>query len=175
MNGKLLTVCCAVALLLCGCGTRGAPATTAGAKAPPLVETPAAIAEPDSKTQVPAPRAAAISDGEMLLTYLDQVRKLPAAELAKESDQVRKLYAKTRTDVVRLRYAILLSALATSPGDDARTAELLDPVLKGTDASLRALAFLLSAQFQEQRRAHALQQKLDALMSLDKTMIERGR
>jgi hypothetical protein len=117
----------------------------------------------------------AVSDSETLLTYVDHVRKLPAAEFAKELDTVRKLYARARTEMIRMRYAILLSAPAAGPGEDARAMELLDPLLKSADAGVRALATLLSAQIQEQRRAQGLQQKLDALMSLDKSMIERGR
>jgi hypothetical protein len=74
-----------------------------------------------------------------------------------------------------MRYAMLLGAPAAAPGDDVRAIELLEPLLKTADGGMRALAALLSLQIQEQRRAHALQQKLDALMSLDKNMIERGR
>ncbi len=169
MKRDLVVLAGAMALGLAGCGTRGTPATPAVSAAPANIES-------EVKPPSPAPmRPVVVSDSEMLLTYVDQVRKMPAGELAKENDQVRKLYAKTRTDITRMRYAILLSASNPAPGDDVRTAELLDPVLKGADVGLRALAYLLSAQFQEQRRAQALQQKLDALMSLDKTIIERGR
>jgi hypothetical protein len=117
----------------------------------------------------------ATSESEALLNYFEQVRKLPAAELAKESENARKLFARVRTDAVRMRYAMLLGAPAAAPGDDVRAIELLEPLLKTADGGMRALAALLSLQIQEQRRAHALQQKLDALMSLDKNMIERGR
>lgn len=168
----------AIALELAGCGSRVRTPSIPPPTAPAAVtQVPAEVAELEvTPPRPPLPRpAVVVSDSEMLLVYLDQVRKMSAGELAKESDQVRRQYAKTRTDVTRMRYAILVSASNSQPGDDVRTAELLDPVLKGADTGLRALAYLLSVQFQEQRRAYALQQKLDALMSLDKTMIERGR
>ena len=163
MNRKTLVLAGLLALLAAGCGT---PPVNA-----PAVSEPAVEPEPEVK----APVRPAMSDSETLLAYFDYVRKLPAADYAKEVDLVRKLYARVRTDVVRMRYAILLSAPAAGPGDEARAMELLDPVAKSGDAGMRALATLLSAQIQEQRRAQGLQQKLDALMSLDKSMIERGR
>ena len=160
MNGKALVLAGAIAVLAAGCGTSPVNAP---------------IGEPAVESEAKAPVRPAMSDSETLLTYFDHVRKLPAAEYAKEVEIVRKIYARVRTDVVRMRYAILLSAPAAAPGDEARAMELLDPLLKSADAGLRALATLLSAQIQEQRRAQGLQQKLDALMSLDKSMIERGR
>ena len=165
MNRITLMLAGLLALLAAGCGT---PPVNAPAVSEPAVE-------PEPEPEVKAPVRPAMSDSETLLAYFDYVRKLPAADYAKEVDLVRKLYARARTDVVRMRLAILLSAPAAGPGDEARALELLDPVAKSGDAGLRALAMLLSAQIQEQRRAQGLQQKLDALMSLDKSMIERGR
>ena len=64
--------------------------------------------------------------------------------------------------------------------------ELLDPLVRNPTAPLNGFALLLASYIQESRRLgaqvlglqqnlHGLQQKLDALMSLDKSMIERGR
>ena len=164
MNRITLILAGSLALLAAGCGT------------PPVNEpavSESAAVEPEP--EVKAPVRPAMSDSETLLAYFDHVRKLSAADYAKEADLVRKLYAKVRTDVVRMRLAILLIAPAAGPGDEARAVELLDPLVKSADAGLRALATLLTAQIQEQRRAQGLQQKLDALMSLDKSMIERKR
>jgi hypothetical protein len=161
-----------MAMLLAGC-TAPPVHEPAPASAPEMVvsEPPVVTVEPEIKPPVRPP----VSDSETLLTYVDHVRKLPAAEFAKELDTVRKLYARARTETNRMRYAILLSAPAAGAGEDSRAMELLDPLLKSADAGVRALATLLIAQIQEQRRAQGLQQKLDALMSLDKSMIERGR
>ena len=168
MNRQALVLAGAMAILGAGC-------STSRVSEPVKVSEPAVIVvEPEVK----APVRPAVNESEALLAYFDHVRKLPAAEFAREIDAVRKLYSRVRSDFVRLRYAIVLSAPAAGPGDDARALELLDPVLKSADAGLRALATLLSGQIQqiqEQRRAQGLQQKLDALMSLDKSMIERGR
>jgi hypothetical protein len=164
-----------MAILVAGCS---APPVHEPPVSEPPVSEPATVSEPPVvavEPEIKPPVRPAVSDSETLLTYVDHVRKLPAAEFAKELDTVRKLYARARTEMIRMRYAILLSAPAAGPGEDARAMELLDPLLKSADAGVRALATLLSAQIQEQRRAQGLQQKLDALMSLDKSMIERGR
>jgi hypothetical protein len=104
----------------------------------------------------------ASSDSASLLLYFEYVRKLPPAEFAKEYETVRQLYANANSDFVRVRYAMLLSIPATQVSDDARALEVLEPLLKNTSRGLHALAFTLSAHIQEQRRAQALQQKLDA-------------
>lgn len=101
------------------------------------------------------------SDSESLLMYFQHVRKLPAADLAKEHDNVRQLYAKeARSDFTRVRYAMLLSVPGASFSDDARTLEALDPLLSNRGAALHAIAFMVSTQIHEQRRGHALQQRL---------------
>jgi hypothetical protein len=110
-------------------------------------------------------------------------------ELASEHETVRRLYATARSDFVRMRYAMLLTMPGISFADDARALEALEPLLANPAAPLRPLAIVISAQIQErlrsqalqqkldeeQRRASGLQQKLDALKSLEKDMIERGR
>ena len=171
MKGRALVLAGAITLLTAGCVTPSVVAPR-----PVIAESPpeplaVVVLEPEARP----PARPALSDSESLLNYVDHVRKLPAAEFSREVEIVRKLYARVRTDVVRMRYAILLTAPAAPAGEDARAVELLDPLLKSADAALRALATLLNVQLQEQRRAQGLQQKLDALMSLDKTMIERGR
>ena len=169
MKGRALVLAGTITLLSAGCGTPNVAPPPVSTEPPPE---PVAVApEPEARP----PARTVVSDSETLLSYVDHVRKLSAAEFSREVDTVRKLYARVRTDVVRMRYAILLTAPAAPPGEDVRAIELLDPLLKSADAGIRALATLLSTQLQEQRRAQGLQQKLDALMSLDKTMIERGR
>ena len=117
----------------------------------------------------------AVTDSESLLMYFEYVRKLPAAELAREHETVRQLYANSRSDFNRVRYAMLLSAPGAASGDDARALEALEPLSKNPDSGLRSLAVVVSWQIQEQRRAHGLQQKLDALRSLERSLIERGK
>ncbi len=113
------------------------------------------------------------SDRDSLLMYFEYVRKLQAPELAREHDAVRQLYAASRSDFNRVRYAMLLSIPGAAFNDDARALEALEPLLRNPDAALHNLAFMVSAQIQEQRRGQGLQQKLEALKSLEKNLIER--
>ncbi len=113
------------------------------------------------------------SDSERLLIYFGYVRKLSAAGLAKEYDATRQHHAQTASDFNRVRYAMLLSVPGAAFRDDARALEALEPLLTKPDAVLHSLAFMVSAQIQEQRRAQGLHQKLEALKSLEKSLIER--
>ncbi len=131
---------------------------------------PGAAPEPWVRTSGPRP----VSDSESLLMYFEYVRRLSAAELAKEHDTVRQLYARTQSDFNRVRYAMLLSMPGSAFSDDARALEALEPLLKNRDSALHNLAFVVSLQIQEQRHGHGLQQKLEALKSLEKSLIERG-
>lgn len=146
----------------------------AGCAAPPAAVDKAVPAAAAPVQPQPVKTVPAISETDLLLAYYDHVRKLPPAELARETELIRRVYAKTKTDPVRMRYVMLLAASPGTNADDARVTELIEPVLKSQDANLRALASIVHAHWLEQRRAQNLQQKLDALMSLDKTLIERG-
>jgi hypothetical protein len=123
-------------------------------------------------------------DVERLLSYFEQIRKLPAAELGRENDSARAAFTRTRSDFDRMRLAIVLSIPNTALSDDQRAVDLLDPLVKSQNSSLRGLAFLVSAHLQERRRLESgmqslqqnmqgLQQKLDALMSLERSLIDR--
>jgi hypothetical protein len=63
--------------------------------------------------------------------------------------------------------------------DEARALGLVDTVARHQGGKLQGLAAVLVAQLQEQQRlaasAQGLQQKLDALRSLERNMIERSR
>jgi hypothetical protein len=114
----------------------------------------------------PAPR----NENERLLAYFEYLRRLAPADLVKEHETSRSLYASARTDFNRVRYAIV----AGLPGvDETRALEALGPLLKAADAPLHGLAFMVAAQIQEQRRAQGMHEKLDALKLLEKQMIER--
>ena len=66
------------------------------------------------------------SDVDMLLAEFQRLRRLPAAELAREQEGARQLFNLTRSDAARVRFAMAL----TAPGaaDDARALDLLDPL-----------------------------------------------
>ena len=133
--------------------------------------------EPAPWVQAGAPRPA--SDADSLLLYFQHIRKLSGADLSREHEAARQAYARSRTDFGRLRLAMVLSLPGTAFYDDARAFELCDTVAKHDGGRLQGLALLLGSHLQEQRRltasAQGLQQKLDALKSLERSMIERTR
>jgi hypothetical protein len=141
------------------------------------------VAEPEPVTQpsqpTAPPAAARRSDAENLLYYFAHLRKLSAPELAREHDAARQAYGGARSDYNRLRLAMTMTLPNTSFHDEPRALELLDPLARNSGSSLSGLALLLASQIQERRRldasAQALQQKLDALKSLERSLIERKR
>ncbi|HEX6002892.1 MAG TPA: hypothetical protein VFZ14_02735 [Burkholderiales bacterium] len=131
----------------------------------------------------PAPVRRA-DDVERLLAYFEQIRKLPPPELQRENESARTAFNRTRSDFDRMRLALILSVPNTALTDDQRAYELLDPVVKNRTSTLNGLALLMSTYLQERRRletgmqhlqqnVQGLQQKLDALMSLERTLIDR--
>ena len=133
--------------------------------------------EPAPWTQAGARQPA--SDVDKLLAYFQYLRKVPAAELGKEHDAARQAFQSSRADFDRVRLAMLLALPGTPVTDEPRALELLDPVARNPGGQLSGLAVLLASNLQERKRldanAQGLQQKLDALMLLERNMIERKR
>ena len=119
------------------------------------------------------------SDTESLLLYFQHVRKLSAPDAIREHEAAWHAYSRARSDFNRVRLAIILSLPGAAFTDDARALGLFDVVARHQGGRLQALAVMLGAQLQEQQRlaasAQGLQQKLDALRSLERNMIERSR
>ncbi|MGH8660201.1 MAG: hypothetical protein ACREUB_00380 [Burkholderiales bacterium] len=133
--------------------------------------------EPAPWVQAGSPQP--VSDIESLVLYFQHIRKLPASEAGREHEAARQAYARSRTDFNRVRLAMILSLPGTGFTDETRALGLLDTVASHEGGRLQGLAMLLGASLQEQQRlatsAQGLQQKLDALRSLERSMIERGR
>ncbi|MBX3665902.1 MAG: hypothetical protein KF834_09460 [Burkholderiales bacterium] len=134
----------------------------------------------DVVQEIPPPVEDARDDGAELarmLAFYARARQLAGPELAREQENVRRALARSRTDLNRLRYAMLATLPGAAPGDEARALEVLEPVTRSADGGLRGLALLMTAFLQEQRRLEAgtqgLQQKLDALMTLERNMTGR--
>lgn len=130
--------------------------------------------EPQGKvTSVRAPE----TELDRLLNYFQYVRKLTGAELNREHENVRAAFGRTKGDFDRVRLAMILAMPNTPASDDARALDLLEPLMKNENSNLRGLVVLMSAYVQEQRRLGAsvqgLQQKLNALKSLERSLIER--
>ncbi len=155
-----LTAIAIAAGVLAGCGTLGTESR------PPAPWVQADVTPPVSET-------------ESLLLYYQHARKLAGAELGREHDMARQAFARARSDFNRVRYAMLLSLPGAPFGDEARALELFDPVSKNPNGRLSGLAQLMISQLQERKRldtnAQGLQQKLDALRSLERNLIERKR
>lgn len=131
---------------------------------------------PDPAAAVEDVRGDPAEVGRVLAHYA-KLRQMPAPELAREQEAARRAPARPRTDAARVRSALLLTLPGAAAGDDQRALELLEPVTRSSDSGLRGLALLLTSLLQEQRRldasAHGLQQKLDALMNLERNMTGR--
>jgi len=154
--------------------------------APVLVEPP----RPEVKLEVPPAPEPQHSDLDRLVLQFDSVRRMQGAEAAKELEQARQAFNRAKTDYNRIQLALLSLLSNTGGRDDAKAAALLEPMLKDAQkdksgsGGLRAFAVLLYSQIaeehkledrmkEEQKRADALQQKLDALKEVEKSLIER--
>jgi hypothetical protein len=145
---------------------------------------PAEPAEPEVAAVPPAivqPVLPAVpgAEAERLLEYFRHVRKLAGAELAREHEAARGAFQRTRSDPDRVRLAMLLSLPETPVNDDVRALELLEPLARNQNSALHGLALLLHTFVQEQRRleksVQGMQQKLDALKEMERSLIERKR
>ncbi|HSE00656.1 MAG TPA: hypothetical protein VLB72_07985 [Burkholderiales bacterium] len=132
--------------------------------------------EPAPWVQPGSPQPA--SDVESLVLYFPYVSKLSAPEAIREHEVAWHAFARANTDFNRVRLAIVLSRPGMAFTDEARAAGLLETVA-AHQGRLQGLAVVLGASLKEQQRlaasAQELQQKLDALKSLERSMIERNK
>jgi hypothetical protein len=175
----------ALALVVAGGCVTPPPEPEAEAKPADVVDA-ARVEEPQPPPEPLPPAVAAprVDETSAALSYFERVRRMPAGELARELETNRAAYGRTQADTERMRVAMLLALPGTPVTDDARALELLDPIVKNSAHALHPLAVLLSTYVQEQRRlmqstqalqkdVHTLQQKLDALRSLERALSER--
>jgi hypothetical protein len=108
----------------------------------------------------PAPPSVA----DQLLTYMSQLRKLDTKDFAAEREQMRGAFLADRSELNRIKWALLLSMMPTtvaaqgtlttgSANDDSELLALLEPFVNGPDAAaagastgtqeIRAMAVLL--------------------------------
>jgi hypothetical protein len=134
------------------------------------------------ETRGPAPAVEMrrpVSDVESLLLYYQHIGRLKEIQLERELEIARTAHASVSSDFNRVRLAMVLGLPNTPLSDNARALELLEPVVKNQSGEFSALASLLTAQLQERKRLDAntqdLQKKLDALKSLERSMMERKR
>lgn len=134
------------------------------------------------------------SDTDRVARFYDRMLTLKANELAGELDVTRQSFEKDKSELNRLQLALLLSLPGASFRDDNAAIALLHPFTKdkGREGStLRPLAIWLHSELlelrrteetlqqqaaklkEEQRRAEALRQKLEAILDMEMKMIER--
>ena len=158
--------------------------------APPPVQLPVPAPPPPApQVQVPPPPPQEIvipdpaaEELKSILLYFNMVSRLSTNDVRREYDTARAAFAANPSDANRLRLALVLS-LATNPlKDERRALDLLEPLtkdLRGHYTPLRGLALVTHTLIREQQKlgtnVQALKEKLDALMSLEKSLTERAR
>jgi len=140
---------------------------------------------------VQAPPAPA-SEVDGVLKYYHRVLSLKGPELNREYERARQEFEREPSDTNRLQLAVLLSMPGAGFRDDSAAIGLLQPLKERTaEDGLKPLALLMQTYIlelrrtedalqaqssklrDEQRRAEALQQKLEALLQMEMKMIER--
>ena len=117
-------------------------------------------------------QVASPSDVDQLLAYMMQSRKLDAREHATEREQMRNTFQTEKSEFNRVKLAMLLTSStatsATYANDDAELMALLEPLVRGANASttdvavnaqkteVRALAMLLAGMAQERKKLRDL-------------------
>jgi hypothetical protein len=171
---------------LAACIAAGALAASCAAPGPLATSAPEAAAGPSPP--------AGVSYAEDIVAYLGRIRTMNEAALGAEAARMKR----DASDLARVKAALALSL--SSQSDDAEVLDLVEPVTRRTngDRDVRAMAAFVQAQALERRRlkqrataaagelreerklaesqaqrAEQLQQKLDALTNLEKSLAER--
>ena len=135
-----------------------------------------------------------ISDVEQLVQYSAFLRHLDGQALAREHTLMRQKAKRAKTSLNRAKLALIYALPGLASRDDAKAVVLLKPLAKETTSpGVRNFALLvlslvtenqrldnnmrsLSAKLkEEQRRSLELQQKLDALKLIEKSLSDRDR
>lgn len=135
-----------------------------------------------------------VNDAEALVQYAAYLRRLSAADLNREHESMKQHVARAKTDLNRAQLALIYILPGLSLHDDAKALTILDPLVKeATSPAVRNFAMLMSSMVgdnkrldenvqnlnsklkEEQKQSAELQQKLDALKSIEKSLSERDR
>ncbi|MES2364736.1 MAG: dihydrolipoamide acyltransferase [Pseudomonadota bacterium] len=135
------------------------------------------------------------SQVEEMMVYYDFLRKQTPAELTKEYDKARQNLVQAKTDVNRMRVAMLLAMPNTPFHDSAAASSLLNEVGKDakTSPGMRGLVSMMTMLISEQQRANniadvlsqklkdeqkradTLQTQVDGIKNMEKNLIRRDR
>ncbi|MEJ7667996.1 MAG: hypothetical protein WKH97_04530 [Casimicrobiaceae bacterium] len=168
-----------------------APRVPAPAPVPAQARTapgPVAMIPPSLVT---VPPAAVDPPGEdvqliLLLSDLQRFGGMGSEEVRRELGSATQALARQRTDGNRVRLAVLYTLIRSNPQDDQRALQLLENVAKSNPGTpvVKQLAFILQAQISErlravrdeQQKADAALQKLEALRQMERSLIrDRAR
>lgn len=182
MHARLAALLSALGLLAAGCATgpSSAPSTPGEVRVIEAPEPPPVV-EPLVARPMAVPP---VDETSRALSYFDRLRRMQPPELAREQESVRAAYNRSHEDADRMRLAMLYALPNSSITDEARALELLEPLVKTPAHALHPVAVLLSTYVHEQKRltqsalalqkdVQTLQQKLDALRSLERALSER--
>lgn len=157
--------CVAAAVLVSGCAML--PGATP--------ETDAASASMSSTD-----RAQESAEVSALLAYYEGLLDLPVEDLRREYQGISQSFARDRSESMRLRLAMLLSVPGAAWRDDAKLLALLEGASSRKappDSPRRQFVVFLQKQVAERQREHKraeeLQQKLDSLLAIERSL--RGR
>lgn len=116
-----------------------------------------------------------------LLAYNQQLLAMNPEELRREYQAVSQAYGRDRSELGRLRLALLMCQPSVSWRDDAKLLSLLEGALNRSmplESPRRQFIVLLhklvAERQREQKRADELQQKLDSLLSIERSL-RRGQ
>ena len=161
---------------------------TAVAPAPPARDTaiamaaPAILPPPAPPIPVPVPELSAEEVAmNALLADLQRYVAMPGDEARREINTVTQMFGRQRTDANRIRLAMLYTMTRNGTQDDQRALQLLDNVAKSGPGmpAVKQLAQVLQVQISErvravrdeQQKADAAIQKLEALRSMERSLL----
>ena len=141
------------------------------------------------------PTSKSMAEVDAVMAAAVQAGRAPAAEQKGVLSRAEQQLAADPSPLNRLRLGTLLATLPEPLRDDARAAELLEPLADASAPGVGRYAALLSSQVSERRRAareaekvarqreandkerdkreEALKQQLDALRSIERGILER--
>jgi len=116
-----------------------------------------------------------------LLADLQRFGNMQAEELKRELASALTTFSRQRTDINRVRLAVLYTLARQSPQDDQRALQLFENVSKNAaqNSPIRHLAAVLQTQVierqravhDEQQKADAAIQKLEALRAMERSLL----
>lgn len=115
-----------------------------------------------------------------LLAYYQELLAMPAEDLRHEYQSTSQSFARDKTEQERLKLALLMNVPGAAWRDDAKLLALLEgaqsragPAESPRRQFLTLLQKLVAERLREQRRGDELQQKLNAMLNIERSL--RGR